>query len=217
MNTLRECNKKHALAQARRKGVLDLAIDVKALLADALLDLCEQKPLSKISVSDIQAQSGVSRQAFYNHFRDKQDLIQYIYLNRVLCNWSAPTPDFPYYDELLKTFQRYIHYQRFLKQAILMTGQNCLADFMTDYCIDFDSKWHQCCYGDTPMPEELRLATEYHSRAAMTMTIWWILSDMPVPPAVITDMITKMRDAGLSHMLCQRDGRSPYTAKSESD
>lgn len=67
-----------------RKGVFDLAIDVKALLADALLDLCEQKPLSKISASDIQAQSGVSRQAFYNHFRDKQDLIQYIYLNRVI-------------------------------------------------------------------------------------------------------------------------------------
>ena len=49
----------------------------------------------------------------------------------------------------------------------------------------------------------------------MTMTIWWILSDMPVSPDFITDMITKMRDAGLSHMLCQRDGSSPYTAKAE--
>ncbi len=57
--------------------------------------------------------------------------------------------------------------------------------------------------------------TEYHSRAAMTMTIWWILSDMPVSPDFITDMITKMRDAGPSHMLCQRDGSSPYTAKAE--
>ena len=71
--------------------------------------------------------------------------------------------------------------------------------------IEFDKTWHQRCYGDTPMPEDLCLATEYHSRAAMTMTIWWIL----------TDMITKMRDAGLSHMLCQRDGSSPYTAKAE--
>lgn len=35
------------------------------------------------------------------------------------------------------------------------------------------------------------------------------------PPDFITDMITKMRDAGLSHMLCQRDGSSPYTAKAE--
>jgi AcrR family transcriptional regulator len=198
-----------------RKGVFDLAIDVKALLADALLELCEQKPLSKISVSDIQAQSGVSRQAFYNHFRDKQDLIQYIYLNRIIVEWADPDVDFPYYDALLKTFRRYIRYQRFLKQAILLTGQNCLADFMTDYCIEFDKTWHQRCYGDTPMPEDLCLATEYHSRAAMTMTIWWILSDMPVSPDFITDMITKMRDAGLSHMLCQRDGSSPYTAKAE--
>ena len=38
--------------------------------------------------------------------------------------------------------------------------------------IEFDKTWHQRCYGDTPMPEDLCLATEYHSRAAMTMTIW---------------------------------------------
>ena len=43
--------------------------------------------------------------------------------------------------------------------------------------IEFDKTWHQRCYGDTPMPEDLCLATEYHSRAAMTMTIWWILSE----------------------------------------
>lgn len=189
-----------------------MAIDVKALLADALLELCEQKPLSKISVSDILTQSGVSRQAFYNHFRDKQDLIQHIYLSRIIQRWQIPYENFSYYDELLKTFQTYIHYQRFLKQAIQMTGQNCLADFMTDHCIEFDRQWHQMCYGETPIPEDLRLATEYHSRAAMTMTIWWILSDMPVPPTVITNMIMKMRDAGLSHMLCLRDGKSPYKA-----
>ena len=63
--------------------------------------------------------------------------------------------------------------------------------------IEFDKTWHQRCYGNTPMPEDLCLATEYHSRAAMTMTIWWILSDMPVSPDFITDMITKMRDAGV--------------------
>lgn len=190
-----------------------MAIDVKALLADALLELCEQKPLSKISVSDILAHCGVSRQAFYNHFHDKQDLIQYIYSSRIIYRWQTPDENFSYYEELLKTFQTYIHYQRFLKQAIQMTGQNCLADFMTDYCIEFDRKWHQQCYGETPMPEDLVLATEYHSRAAMTMTIWWILSDMPVPSDVITGMIVNMRDAGLSHMLCLRDGRSPYRAE----
>lgn len=190
-----------------------MAIDVKALLADSLLELNEEKPLSKISVSDILANSGVSRQAFYNHFRDKQDLIQYIYLNRIIQNWKSPGEDFSYREELLKTFQIYIRYHRFLKQAIQIPGQNCLADFMTDYCIEFDRKWHQQCFGETPMPDSLRLATEYHSRAAMTMTIWWILSDMPIPPDVIASMILQMRDAGLSHMLCLRDGKSPYKVK----
>ncbi len=65
------------------------------------------------------------------------------------------------------------------------------------------------------MPEELSPATEYHLRAAMTTTIWWILSDIPETPDFITDMITKMRDAGLSYMLCQRGVSSPYTVKPE--
>ena len=65
------------------------------------------------------------------------------------------------------------------------------------------------------MSEGLCLAAEYHSRAAMTMTIWCILSDILASPDFITDMITKIRNAGLSHMLCQRDSSSPYTAKAE--
>ncbi len=186
-----------------------MAIDVKALISDALLELCNEKPLSKISISDIQKKSGVSRQTFYNHFRDKNDLIQHIYLDRIISNWKVVSTDLEYYDSLLDVFDRYARYQYFLKQALSLNDQNCLREFMIDYCKKFDLEWHQRYYGTEPMPDALRFATEYHAVASMSITIAWILSDMPSPPHVIAENIARMRDAGLSPLLYDKKG-SPY-------
>lgn len=191
-----------------------MAIDVKALISDALLELSNEKPLSKISISDIQKKSGVSRQTFYNHFRDKNDLIQYIYLDRVISNWKVVSTDLEYYDSLLDVFDRYARYQYFLKQALSLNDQNCLREFMIDYCKKFDLEWHQRYYGAEPMPDALRFATEYHAVASMSITIAWILSDMPSPPHVIAENIARMRDAGLSPLLYDKKG-SPYKIPSE--
>lgn len=48
-----------------------MAINIHNLLSDALLELCEKKPLVSITVKDLLEETGVSRQAFYNRFRDK--------------------------------------------------------------------------------------------------------------------------------------------------
>lgn len=187
-----------------------MAIDVKSLIVDALIELCNEKPLAKISISDIQKKSGVSRQTFYNHFRDKNDLIQYIYLNRIITNWKSADSDLDYCDSLLDVFDRYVKYHTFLKQALSQSDQNCLREFMLDYCKKFDLEWHQRYYGSEPMPDALRFATEYHAVASMSITIAWILSDMPSPPHVIAENIARMRDAGLSPLLYAKKG-SPYS------
>ena len=56
-----------------------MAINVKKLLAESLLELSEEKPLDKISVTDIVKRAGAGRQTFYNHFKDKNDLLYWIY------------------------------------------------------------------------------------------------------------------------------------------
>ena len=52
-----------------------MAIDIKEILANGLLDLCHKKDLSQVTVKDLLETTGVSRQTFYNHFLDKNDLI----------------------------------------------------------------------------------------------------------------------------------------------
>ena len=52
-----------------------MAIDIHRIFADALLRLCETTPLKSITVQSLLEETGVSRQAFYNRFLDKNDLI----------------------------------------------------------------------------------------------------------------------------------------------
>ena len=51
----------------------------KELLAEALLHLSESAPVDKITVKQLVIESGVSLQTFYNHFKDKNDLILWIH------------------------------------------------------------------------------------------------------------------------------------------
>lgn len=47
----------------------------RRLLMDALLELMEKKPYSKLSVANICQHSGVARPTFYLHFHSKEDLL----------------------------------------------------------------------------------------------------------------------------------------------
>ena len=51
----------------------------KQALAQSLKDLMQEKPFQKISVSDICERCGMNRKSFYYHYRDKYDLLNWIF------------------------------------------------------------------------------------------------------------------------------------------
>ena len=54
----------------------------KQILVDSVLDLLSKKPIQKISVQEIAAHCHVSTRSFYNYFLDKQDIVNWIYLDK---------------------------------------------------------------------------------------------------------------------------------------
>jgi AcrR family transcriptional regulator len=87
-----------------------MAIDVKSIVIDALLSLVEDEgvPLERITVKRILECSGVSRQTFYNHFLDKNDLICQTYEKRMVVAFNDAGPAFDYRDELAYALRRYL-------------------------------------------------------------------------------------------------------------
>ncbi|MBU3136776.1 TetR/AcrR family transcriptional regulator C-terminal domain-containing protein [Clostridium gasigenes] len=190
-----------------------MAIDVKEIIADGLLQLCEEIPLEIITIKQLLEATGVSRQTFYNHFLDKNDLIQYIYLKKIIPRFDDTSIEINFHHELLVAFQNMKKYHVFMKQACMMHGQNCLNDFIFEHCRTFDLEWHQKRYGNEEMPEALRFATEYHATASSSMTLSWILSDMPASCEEMADLITELRSIGMKKLFENAEIKgNPYKA-----
>ena len=53
-----------------------MAIDVKEIIADGLLQLCEETPLEIITIKQLLEVTSVRWLAVYKHFLDENDFIQ---------------------------------------------------------------------------------------------------------------------------------------------
>ena len=176
-----------------------MAIDIKEILANGLLDLCHKKDLSQVTVKDLLETTGVSRQTFYNHFLDKNDLIQYIYNHKIINHFNGQNTNLDFYESLIESFEHMKQYQTFLKE------------YIPKHCEEFDLKWHQQLYGEKLMPDALKFATIYHANASSAMTLSWILSDMKVPVEEMAKMITQMRGLGMDDLFQESDcTTNPY-------
>ena len=61
-----------------------MTIVIKRVLASTLKEMAEKKSLSKITINDLTQAGDVSRQTFYNNFKDIYDLVEWIYLKEVV-------------------------------------------------------------------------------------------------------------------------------------
>ena len=60
---------------ARTHSVDPRAERVRTLLRDAAFTLAHERPVDQITVADLVARAGVSRQVFYQHFADRDDAV----------------------------------------------------------------------------------------------------------------------------------------------
>ena len=76
--------KKYYLIKSFMNNIMNIrgvymGIDIKKILVNGMLELCQTINLETLTIQQLLDHTGVSRQTFYNHFLDKNDLIHYIY------------------------------------------------------------------------------------------------------------------------------------------
>lgn len=168
------------LSKTELKGCFTLAINVKKLLAQSLLELFEEgKPLDKITVTDIIKRAGAGRQTFYNHFKDKNDLMYWIYKQslkgetQIIQEQSFSA----YLCSVYKTAQQ--RYPHFLQEACKITGQNCLADAIVYQSYIYYRNRIRETYGDKVFDDQLKFALHYQAYGAGYRYVNWALAGMP--------------------------------------
>lgn len=100
----------------------------KKALASAMKSLMEKTPFSKINVADICEACDMNRKSFYYHFKDKYDLVNWIYYNEFIETLYQHT----YSDgwKLLYDICQYFYDNRnFYVNALKVTGQNSFREY----------------------------------------------------------------------------------------
>jgi len=99
----------------------------KRALADSLKELMEKEDFSKISVADICNRCGMNRKSFYYHFKDKYDLVNWIFDMEFL---SVMTPEIQKDSwKVLEELCGYFYENRkFYRNALKIKGQNSFEE-----------------------------------------------------------------------------------------
>lgn len=157
-----------------------MAVNMKRIIANALLSLSEEKPLRKITINDIIQKSGTARQTFYNHFSDKNDLIYWIYLH-TLAGEHRLVETKGYYYYLVNLFYEAQKISNFLSQACKLTGQNCLSDTLYHQNYNYYRKYITEHYGDEALTYEVDYALQFNAAGASYVYMKWLLNGAPDP------------------------------------
>lgn len=103
----------------------------KRALASSLKELMETTPFTKISVSDICEACDMNRKSFYYHFKDKYDLINWIYYTE--CIMVLKQKGYHTGWDLLEDLCAYFYENcSFYRKTLTVEGQNSFSEYFRD-------------------------------------------------------------------------------------
>ena len=103
----------------------------KNAMAMALKELVKNMPFTKIGVGDICKYCGMNRKSFYYHFKDKEDLVNWIFETEFIEYARNNT-----YESVWKAMEDLIHYfydnHIFYGKILEYEGQNSFSDYFNE-------------------------------------------------------------------------------------
>lgn len=154
------------------------SILVKKALAESLKTYLRRLPFSKITVEDICEAAQVSRRSFYRQFRDKYELLNWLY-DYEFCRFVDERQDktiWDYYPDIC----RHLYCDReFFLNAFSVTGQNSFRDFCND-------KLYPLLMNDFgyvfPDEKTARFVIKRLTDASFDGFQWWLAQSDCMPP-----------------------------------
>ena len=97
-------------------------------MAEAFKELVCKKSFQKITISDIAKESAMTRENFYYHFRDKYDLVNWIFYVDFIerMDWSSCRNEWDMLEALCSHFYRE---RLFYQNALQVEGQNSFREY----------------------------------------------------------------------------------------
>ena len=163
--------------------------NTKRLLASTLEDMMRSRNLHDIHVREICEAAGVTRQTFYYHFKDKYDLVAWIYLQDMLAASMETAENIGYDTKLITDVDAYeeqirnaLHLMKgrraFYRNALKENEQNSLRESMWLSCVKSSFGELRRIIGTKSLSNELQDAVRCYYYGINGILIDWILGTL---------------------------------------
>ena len=155
----------------------------KALLADALKKCMCRHSFDRITIKDITDEAGFIRPTFYNHFKDKYDLLEWIFRSDILLPVGELFVQEKYREGVRLVIQRMEQNKEFYLRAAKVEGQNSFRQIVhQSFC---QLIYEVLMKYDTNARKEMRFLTpaliaEYYATAETFVLFKWLESGMQI-------------------------------------
>lgn len=165
----------------------------KQAIATALVELCNTKIYSKISVQDITKKVGLNRQTFYYHFTDKEDLLRWIYLNDALIYLNDPILSIDNWEEQTLKMLKVMKEKSDFYYNTVNSDSNVLREcFYKITKALFIQLFEQMDKENQLLPEDKEFYGRFFSYGCSGVLINWILEGYKESPLVVATQFFRL-------------------------
>lgn len=153
----------------------------KQALASSLRELMDEVPFDKINVAHICERCGMNRKSFYYHFKDKYDLVNWIFDTEFISMVSdISTISYPERWYFIEKACGYFYANRsFYRRALQINGQNSFPDHFTEYIRPILKSRLGGLLGSEQIDE---FAIDFFTDALLCAMKRWLLTKDCMPP-----------------------------------
>ena len=170
----------------------------KRALAAALKSLLAERSFAKVSVREICEACGMSRKSFYYHFKDKYELLNWIFETEFVARVQQTQGERNAW-ELLNDLCCYFYDNRdFYRRAFAVQGQNSFRDYFREVSGLMLQSEMERIFGQE---ENIAFYTGFYLDALTCAILNWLQSRQPQPPAEFCALLRRCVVDVSGHML----------------
>lgn len=160
----------------------------KKALSNALRQLMEEMPFKKISVADICEKCDMNRKSFYYHFRDKYDLVNWIFDTEFIALARNRTSDDRW--EFIEMMCGYFYDNRsFYSKVLQIKGQNSFSEHFREFMHPLLRNRITEIVGKKDIPD---LCVDFFADGIFCSMERWLLDKHCMPPSQFVSIIKQL-------------------------
>ncbi len=146
----------------------------RQLFADTLKDMMKQMPLEKVRVGELCRLCGAERRSFYYHFRDKYDLVAWIYLQDYHASVPKTAGGYTLEQHIVQMLRRMRDKEQFYRKAFSDSSQNSIEQYIYEKFVEQGEEIVRSYTGNSSLSQNDLYDIKSYSFACIGHTREWL-------------------------------------------